>query len=184
MGTYLRAPTVFFKIIEQRDKLKPLIEQADVRYGIKTGCNEFFYLTKKAAKSFGLEKAFLKPLVRTKDFRRVMVRSEDVKNLVLAVSKEKPELRNTNVFKYIHMGELKNINNLSTCRSRKRWYDVGVKKPSSMFWSKLTCQRHIVPFNDAGAFADCNVYEITPKDESQGKALCAILIVLQINNPD
>jgi type I restriction-modification system DNA methylase subunit len=174
-GKYLRAPTVFFKIIGQKDKLRPLIEQAEIRYGIKTGCNDFFYLTKKAAKSFGLERIFLKPLLRTKDFKRVKARNEDVRNFVLVVNKEKPELRNTNVLRYIQMGEVKEINKLSTCSSRKRWYDIGRRKPASMFWSKLTYQRHIVPFNEADAFADCNVYEITPNNESLAKAMCATL---------
>ncbi len=174
-GKYLRAPSVYFKILQEKDKLKPLIEQAEIGYGIKTGNNDFFYLDFKAAKSFGLERMFLKPLLRTKDFTRVEAKDKDVNHFVLVVNREKPELRNTNVLKYIQMGEVKGINNLSTCKSRKRWYDIGTRTPASMFWSKLTYQRHIVPFNEAGAFADCNVYEITPKDESVAKAMCAVL---------
>ena len=174
-GKYLRAPTVFFKILSQKDKLKPLAEQAQIRYGIKTGCNEFFYLTPKAAKSFGLERMFLKPLLRTKDFNRVEAKTRDVTHFVLVVNREKPELRNTKVYKYLQMGEVKGVNELSTCASRKRWYDVGARNPATMFWSKLTYQRHIVPFNEAGAFVDCNVYEIIPNDERKAKALCAIL---------
>lgn len=174
-GKYLRAPTVYFKIIRQKDKLKPLIEQADIRYGIKTGNNDFFYLSHKAAKSFGLERTFLKPLLRTKDFARVEARYKDVNNFVLVVNRAKPELRNTNVLKYIQMGEVKELDKLSTCASRKHWYDVGVRKPAAMFWSKLTYQKHLVPFNEAESFVDCNVYEITPKDESLAKALCAVL---------
>ena len=50
-GKYLRAPEIFFKILEKgRDKLVPLKEIADVRFGIKTGANEFFYLTEEEIK--------------------------------------------------------------------------------------------------------------------------------------
>ncbi len=50
-GKYLRAPEIFFKILEKgKDKLVPLKEIADVRFGIKTGANEFFYLTEEEIK--------------------------------------------------------------------------------------------------------------------------------------
>ena len=174
-GKYLRAPPIYFKILKEKGKLKPLIEQAEIRYGIKTGCNEFFYFTPKAAKSFAIEKIFLKPLLRTKDFKRVKAKTENVSRLVLMVHNEKRDIRRTTAAKYIEMGEIKEWDKLSTCASRKRWYDVGYRKPASMFWPKLTYQRHIIPFNEAGAFADCNVYEITPHDPDRARALCAIL---------
>ena len=174
-GKYLRAPTVYFKILKQREKLKPLMEQAEIRRGYTTGNNDFFYLSLRAAKSFGLEHMFLKPILRTRDFVRAKARDKDVQNFVLVVDRDKLQLRNTRVLKYLQMGEIKGVHQLSTCKSRKRWYDVGAREPASMFWSKLTYQRHVVPFNEAGAFVDCNVYEITPNDESQAKAMCAIL---------
>ncbi|MCD6451880.1 MAG: Eco57I restriction-modification methylase domain-containing protein [Acidobacteria bacterium] len=51
-GMYLRAPEIFFTILKKgRGKLVPLGEVAEVRFGIKTGANEFFYvedITEKA----------------------------------------------------------------------------------------------------------------------------------------
>ncbi len=44
-GLYIRAPKVYFDILRNAgDKLVPLSQVADVRFGIKTGINEFFYL--------------------------------------------------------------------------------------------------------------------------------------------
>jgi len=44
-GLYLRAPDIFFRILEKAgDKLVRLGDVADVRFGIKTGANDFFYL--------------------------------------------------------------------------------------------------------------------------------------------
>ena len=53
-GKYLRAPDVFFTILDKgKEKLVKLSDVAEVRFGIKTGVNEFFYLTDK--KDFILE---------------------------------------------------------------------------------------------------------------------------------
>jgi len=44
-GKYLRAPDIYFTILEKgRGKLVRLGDIAEVRFGIKTGANEFFYL--------------------------------------------------------------------------------------------------------------------------------------------
>ncbi|MCD6408558.1 Eco57I restriction-modification methylase domain-containing protein [bacterium] len=44
-GKYLRAPDIYFTILEKgKDKLVRLGDIAEVRFGIKTGANEFFYV--------------------------------------------------------------------------------------------------------------------------------------------
>jgi len=44
-GKYLRAPDIYWTILEKgKDKLVHLGDIAEVRFGIKTGANEFFYL--------------------------------------------------------------------------------------------------------------------------------------------
>ena len=44
-GKYLRAPDIFFTILEKgKGKLVRLGDIAEIRFGIKTGCNEFFYV--------------------------------------------------------------------------------------------------------------------------------------------
>jgi type I restriction-modification system DNA methylase subunit len=43
---YLKAPKVYFDIIKKgKNKFIPLNKKADVKFGIKTGCNEFFIVT-------------------------------------------------------------------------------------------------------------------------------------------
>jgi methylase of polypeptide subunit release factors len=45
-GRYLRADEVFFKVIARgRSRLQSLSKIASVRFGVKTGANEFFYVT-------------------------------------------------------------------------------------------------------------------------------------------
>jgi hypothetical protein len=44
-GKYLRADDVFFRIIDRgRSRLQSLSKMASVRFGVKTGANEFFYI--------------------------------------------------------------------------------------------------------------------------------------------
>lgn len=44
-GKYLRAPEIYWTILEKgKDKLVRLADIAEVRFGIKTGANEFFYV--------------------------------------------------------------------------------------------------------------------------------------------
>jgi len=58
-GKYLRAPDIFFRVLEKGEgKLVPLKQVASVRFGIKTGANEFFYLTADEIRRWGIERDF------------------------------------------------------------------------------------------------------------------------------
>lgn len=107
-GKYLRAPDVFFTILEKgRGKLVRLGDIAEVRFGIKTGANEFFYLqplgmtvkqvaelrerdpkarvrVKNGAGWEGeIEAAWLRPVIKSpREIRTLKVRLEDLRYLV------------------------------------------------------------------------------------------------------
>jgi len=58
-GKYIRAPEIFFKILEKgKGMLIPLKEIAEVRRGFTTGANEFFYLTEDDIQRWGIEREF------------------------------------------------------------------------------------------------------------------------------
>jgi len=67
-GKYLRAPEIFFKILktgQEKGLLIPLKKIAKVRFGIKTGANEFFYLKIGDVERLGIEKEFwMHPLTK------------------------------------------------------------------------------------------------------------------------
>jgi type I restriction-modification system DNA methylase subunit len=65
-GRYLRAPEIFFKILEKgKGKLVPLKEVATVRRGFTTGANEFFYLPEEEIRRREIEREFwMHPLKR------------------------------------------------------------------------------------------------------------------------
>ena len=65
-GKYLRAPDIYWTILEKgKDKLVRLGDIAKVRFGIKTGANEFFYLDDEQIQEWGIETEFLKPVIKS-----------------------------------------------------------------------------------------------------------------------
>ena len=69
-GRYLRADEVFFKVIERgSNKLRSLSNMASVRFGVKTGANEFFYIKGDRRNSNG-KRAGLRTLSEVASVRR------------------------------------------------------------------------------------------------------------------
>lgn len=151
-GKYLRAPEIYFKILEKgKDKLVRLGDIAEVRFGIKTGANEFFYLkpvdlTVKQVVEISeknpdalirvrngagwegeIEAQFLKPVIKSpKELKTIIVRVEDLNFLVFMCHRSKRELKGTKALEYITSGEKKKYHLRPTCRSRERWWDLGI----------------------------------------------------------
>jgi hypothetical protein len=148
-GKYLRAPEIFFKILEKsKGKLVPLKEIADVRFGIKTGANEFFYLTEDELREKGIEKEFWmhkdekgnwvpNHIVKSpQECKTVVINKNDLKFRVLMIHKDKKYLNKTNVLKWIRQGEREGFHQRPTCASRgNRWYDLGIWEKPDFIWS-------------------------------------------------
>jgi len=140
-GKYLRAPEIFFKILEKgKDKLVRLGDIAEVKFGIKTGANEFFYLeptgkpapkgllhVKNSAGWEGyIEEEFLKPVIKSpRELKTIIVREEDLRYRVFMCHKSKEQLKGTYALKYIEWGEKQGYHKRPTCASRSRWWDLG-----------------------------------------------------------
>jgi len=118
-----------------------LKQVAKVRFGIKTGANEFFYLTEEQINKWKIEKEFWMHkdekgqwvpnyvIKSPRECRSILVKPEDLKYRVLMIHKDKKALKGTNVLKYIEMGEKNGYHKRPTCASRERWYDLGKRKP-------------------------------------------------------
>ena len=135
-GKYLRAPDVFFKILEKGKGLfVPLKEVAEVKFGIKTGANKFFYLTEEDIKKRGIEKEFWMHkrngkwvpnylLKSPKEVKSVLVNPQNLKYRVLMIHEDKNNLEGKEVLRYITWGEEQGFHERPTCASRKRWYEL------------------------------------------------------------
>jgi len=160
-GKYLRAPDIFYTILEKgKDKLVRLGDIAEVRRGFTTGANEFFYLDDKKIAEWGIEKEFLKPVLKTgKDSRTIIIEKKLLRTKLLLVQKEKRDLKGTNALKYIEWGEKNGFHKVRSVQGRQRWYDVGTKEPADAIMIRRIGER--CPFFESnGVLEDCVLFGI------------------------
>ena len=175
-GKYLRAPEIFFKILEKgKGYLVPLKEIAEVRRGFTTGANEFFYLTEEEIKRRGIEREFWMHqdeegnwvpnyvIKSPRECKSIVVKPKDLKYRVLMIHKGKKDLKRTNVLKYIQEGESKGYHLRPTCASRERWYDLGLWEKPHFVWSDAYNDRYGV-YDTQKTWADKRFFYIYLKD--------------------
>ena len=196
-GKYLRAPEIYFKILEKgKGKLVRLGDIAEVRFGIKTGANEFFYLKPvgmtvkevmeiaeknpqaliRVQNSAGwegeIEAEFLKPVVKSpRELKTIVVRLEDLNYLVFMCHKPKSELKRTKASEYIKWGERQGYHKRPTCRGRTRWWDLGEPKISQALCMMSYNDRHVFWMNDI-ALVDARFYDIYTDYSTQKLTIC------------
>jgi hypothetical protein len=183
-GKYLRAPEIFFKILEKgKDKLVPLKKIAKVKRGFTTGANEFFYLTEEEIKRKAIEKEFWMHkgkdgkwvpnyVVKSpRECKSIIVNPRDLKYRVLMIHKDGKDLKRTNILAYIKKGEREGFDKRPTCASRERWYDLGYREFPALIWIKGIWDRHFLPITYGFCYADQQLYEVYPHDEYVGKII-------------
>ena len=126
-GKYLRAPDIYWTIEKKgRGKLVRLGDVAAVKFGIKTGANEFFYLDRSKIEEWGIEGEFLKPvMISPRESRSIAVEREQLENKIFLCHEEKRDLAGTAALDYILWGELKGFHLRRSVSSRRLWYDLG-----------------------------------------------------------
>ena len=178
-GKYLRAPEIFFTILEKgKDLFVPLKEVADVRFGIKTGANEFFYLTEEEIKKWKIEKEFLQPIIFTlKEVDGYSVDKNNLKFKVLICHKQKEELKGTNVLKYIEYGEERGreFQKRPTCGSRSPWYALGKGWSYAPLIFPAKVGERMPVFLNNSVFEDKKLYGVIPKNKEDTILLGALL---------
>jgi len=175
-GRYLRAPQIFFRILEKgKDKLIPLKVIAFIRRGFTTGADEFFYLTDENVKNWDIESQYLYPVIRSpRESKYIIIRPNDLKHKVLLVHADKRDLAGTKVLRYIEWGERQGFHRRPTCASRDRWYDLGSRELEKLLMPRLHYERHIV-FYGHSVYADDGFFEIVPYNKEYMSTLLAYM---------
>lgn len=193
-GKYLRAPEIFFKILEKgKGRLVPLKELAEVRFGIKTGANKFFYLTDEQIRKKGIEKEFWMrkdnrnrwvPNYVLRSFREIpgiTIRQKDLGWKILLVHKDKRNLKGKNVLKYLRQGETKEFGGkvpaqtVSCCSRGVRWYDLGESKLAHVFYPRRIGDRFLIPYSPEAIYTSDNLFPILVRRKRFIKPLAAYL---------
>jgi len=187
-GKYLRAPEIFFRIIEKgKGKLVPLKEIADVRRGFTTGANKFFYLTEEEIKRRGIEKEFWMHknekgnwvpnyvIKSPRECKSIIVNPKDLKYRVLMIHKNKEDLKDTNILRYIKEGERKGFDKRPTCESRgKRWYELDQTITDSAIFRRFFDIVYNLPLA-LGVFVDQTFYFAKLKKTKKINLFAAVL---------
>jgi hypothetical protein len=179
-GKYIRAPEIFFKILEKgKDKLVRLGDIAEDYYGIKTGANEFFYLeptgkpapkgllhVKNSAGWEGyIEEEFLKPVIKSpRELKTIIVREEDLKYKVFMCHKSKEQLKGTYALKYIEWGEKQGYHKRRTCASRPRWWDI-IESKGNVLCLGILRERLFVLYNPSHFLFEHTLYGLVFPDK-------------------
>lgn len=186
-GKYLRAPEVYFEILEKcKDRLVPLKEVAEVRFGIKTGINEFFYLNDEKVKKWGIEEEFLKPVIKSpKESDTILINPKKLKYKIFMCNRSKGQLKkegNLGALKYIEWGEKQKTKSgvpwpeVPSVKGRKPgWWALPKANPSKVFWSKAYDARLLERWCSSSMIADCRVYFLEHSKNFCTKTLAAIL---------
>ncbi|MDP2167894.1 MAG: N-6 DNA methylase [Thermodesulfovibrionales bacterium] len=183
-GQYLRAPEIYFEIFEKcKDRLVPLKEIADVRFGIKPGITKFFFLTKDEIKHWKIEDKFLSPIIRTpKEAFGIAITPENLKHrMVLCRNDIKTLIKYRGIYSYIKWGEKQVTKNgtpwteVPSVQGRKYWYDLGKREVADGFWPEMYYDSYRVMFNSAKVYETDKFYGITSKNKKDNRLLIAVL---------
>ncbi len=174
-GKYLHAPNIFFTILEKgKGKLVSLKDVAEVKRGITTGANEFFYLDEERLREWNIEKEFLKPVIKSpRECRSILIKPEDLKFKIFMCHKDKKDLKGTNTLKYIGWGEqsrkdaegkeIGQFHKRPTCNGRTRWWDLGNRIPAAINFNYLIDES--IRFYFREIYASDNFQEIHTKHD-------------------
>lgn len=192
---YIKAPKIFFEILSENfEKFVSLKKLAKVQWGsLKTGADKFFYLTEKEIKNLGIEKEFwmhkengkLVPnyiIKSPKECKGIVINQQDLKYRVLMIHKDKKDIKDTNVLKYIKWGEEEEFHIGPTCASRHTWYDLGREKIAPILWPGGFWNRFMIFYNKPKVLADRRLFNISPYGNAKlAQILCALLNSTLIN---
>ncbi len=190
-GKFLRAPSIYFKIIKN-SKMTKLENIAKVKRGMVTGYNDFFILDSDKLEVWGLEEEYLQPMVISiREIENIQLLSKDISHQVLMVHEQKGKLRDKNVLEYIEHGEqmevttkrgtriateaVKGLHNLKTCSQRRIWYDLGEHEPPPIISPYLVWEKVVFAQNKANALAPNTLHYIYPGNEEEIPFLLGVL---------
>lgn len=154
-GRYLRAPDAVLQVMARcRSQLVPLARLANMRFGIKTGANAFFYLDQATIAAWGIEAEFLRPVVRTpRECGSIFVDPARLQHRLLVCDADRCELTGTRVLEYIRWGEAQGFDRRPSCRARARWYAVRARQPADFIALRFRDLRNWTPLIPAGDLA-------------------------------
>lgn len=165
-GQYLRAPSVYFRILDRgQGCLCTLGELAQVHFGVKTGCNGFFYLPE--ARWGDVEPEHLCPVVKSpREVAGLVVDPAKLGSRLLKVDRPPAPGEESLVQAYLALGERLGYHLRSSIRNRDLWYHVDAHRKRGLLFRRFFHDRFNIPLVPEGVAADQTFYRVVgPLDE-------------------
>jgi hypothetical protein len=136
-GKYLKSPEMFLDIYYS-NKVFPFNEIVDIKYGVKPGKVNFFYLDEATASKHAIEKKYLIPaVVSSQHFDKIFI---EPTHYIFTSTESKSEMLGTNALKYINNGEKQKMNSGASVEAhRPFWYTLKWEYFNTIFfrfWDK------------------------------------------------
>lgn len=175
-GKYLRAPDIYWTIQKKgHGKLVRLGDVATVKFGIKTGANEFFCLDKDRIEEWGIEDKFLQPvMISPRESRSIAIDTTRLPRVLFMCHEDKDDLVGTAALDYILWGESEGYNLRRSVSGRRLWYDLGKRKTASLAMNYVigsTARTFYVPTGSHFT----NVFHTVSKPSASLLKFCAVL---------
>ncbi len=148
---YLRAPDIYW-VIQRKGagKLVELADVAQVRFGLKTGANEFFHLDETKVAEWAVEAEFLRPfLFSLKEIRNYEVNPDALQRMVFVCHASKAELHGnakTGALRYIEWGEQNGFHRRPSVKGRRWWYALPDQEPVHFVSNRFLGERFAFPW--------------------------------------
>jgi hypothetical protein len=195
-GKYLRAPDVYFEILDKAKEF--LIPMGEVRSGYRTGINDFFYLEPTGEKAKrqrcmnvknargwkgDIETRFLKPVIKSpKEADKIVIEPQRLRYKLFMCNLSKAELRKAGykgALKYIEWGEQQKTvervrwPDVPSVKNRNHWWALDDREPGGILMQMVNDDRFLVFLNKTSVYVDHNLFEFTiqPGDASIAAAL-------------
>lgn len=175
-GKYLRAPDIYWTILEKgRGKLVRLEDIAEIRRGVTTGANNFFFFDDVKTRQWHIEPEFLQPVIKSpRECRSIQIDPQALKTKLFLCHKTREELRGTAALEYIKWGESQNFHKRPSCRGRPRWWDLGERSLPHLGFNYLIDTTAKTLYAPRGCYFSDNFQEIII-DDHLVLSLCASL---------
>ena len=185
-GIYFRAPDIFFDLMSRLDGcLKPLGRLGKVRYPLKTGINEFFFVTQDRAAGYGIESQYLVPVVKsTREFTSYILEAEP-KTFLFSCDKSLSELkalRHRGALDYIKWGAGQSTklgipwSQVASVSHRKEWYAIPRLDPAHILCNRFFDRRFFFGCSARSVIEDQTFYGLTLNGGERIRLLQAALL--------
>ncbi len=189
----LRAPDILLRLIETKKAFYcRLNEIAEVKTGVYTGLNKFFYMTKEKAMEYGISEDFLVPILRDSDdiqSYEIQTPSNVFLLKIPPISKSELSMRCPGLVRYIEEGEKNTtkggqkakegimFSEVCSVKARKFWYSIpeASLQPASLFIQYITHINFYCPISRVPILSDRSFHRVYPKQEISLRALAAVL---------